>query len=115
MKSNLIDTKQANTLIELQSCGQSVWLDNISKAILDSGELKKLIDEDGLRGVTSNPTIFEKAINGSQDYDSALSQLARAGRTVDEIYEALVIDDIQESNGPVSAPVSSQSRDSTAM
>ena len=95
MKSNLIDTKQANTLIELQGCGQSVWLDNISKAILDSGELKKLIDEDGLRGVTSNPTIFEKAINGSQDYDSALSQLARKGRTVDEIYEALVIDDIQ--------------------
>ncbi len=95
MKSNLIDTKQANTLIELQSCGQSVWLDNISKAILDSGELKKLIDEDGLRGVTSNPTIFEKAINGSQDYDTTLSQLARAGRTVDEIYEALVIDDIR--------------------
>jgi transaldolase len=95
MKSNLTDTKQANTLIELQSCGQSVWLDNISKAILDSGELKKLIDEDGLRGVTSNPTIFEKAINGSQDYDSALSRLAQEGRTVDEIYEALVIDDIQ--------------------
>ena len=95
MKSNLTDTKQANALVELQSFGQSVWLDNISKAILDSGELKKLIDEDGLRGVTSNPTIFEKAINGSQDYDAALSQLARAGRTVDEIYEALVIDDIR--------------------
>jgi len=95
MKSNLTDTKQANALVELQGCGQSVWLDNISKAILDSGELKKLIDEDGLRGVTSNPTIFEKAINGSQDYDAALSQLARAGRTVDEIYEALVIDDIR--------------------
>ena len=77
MKSNLTDTKQANALVELQGCGQSVWLDNISKAILDSGELKKLIDEDGLRGVTSNPTIFEKAINGSQDYDAALSQLAR--------------------------------------
>ena len=95
MKSNLTDTKQANALIELRACGQSVWLDNISKAILDSGELKKLIDEDGLRGVTSNPTIFEKAINGSQDYDAALSQLARAGRSVDEIYEALVIDDIR--------------------
>jgi len=95
MKSNLTDTKQANALVELQGCGQSVWLDNISKAILDSGELKKLIDEDGLRGVTSNPTIFEKAINGSQDYDAALSQLARAGRSVDEIYEALVIDDIR--------------------
>jgi transaldolase len=95
MKSNLIDTKQANTLIELQGCGQSVWLDNISKAILDSDELKKLIEEDGLRGVTSNPTIFEKAINGSQDYDAVLGQLARAGRSVDEIYEALVIDDIR--------------------
>ena len=95
MKSNLTDTKQANALVELQGCGQSVWLDNISKAILDSGELKKLIDEDGLRGVTSNPTIFEKAINGSQDYDAALSQMARAGRTVDEIYESLVIDDIR--------------------
>ena len=95
MKSNLTDTKQANALIELQGCGQSVWLDNISKRILDSGELKKLIDEDGLRGVTSNPTIFEKAINGSQDYDAALSELARAGRSVDEIYEGLVIDDIR--------------------
>jgi transaldolase len=95
MTSNLTDTKQANALIELQACGQSVWLDNISKAILDSGELKKLIDDDGLRGVTSNPTIFEKAINGSQDYDAVLSQLARAGCSVDEIYEALVIDDIR--------------------
>lgn len=93
MRSNL--TKQANMLIELQGCGQSVWLDNISKAILDSGELKKLIDEDGLRGVTSNPTIFERAINGSQDYDAALSQLVDAGHSVDEIYEALVIDDIR--------------------
>jgi transaldolase len=95
MKSNLTDTKQANALVELQDYGQSVWLDNISKAILDSGELKKLIDEDGLRGVTSNPTIFEKAINGSRDYDATLGQLARAGRSVDEIYEALVIDDIR--------------------
>ena len=95
MKSNLTETKQANALVELQSYGQSVWLDNISKAILDSGELQKLIDEDGLRGVTSNPTIFEKAINGSRDYDAVLKRLAQAGRTVDEIYEALVIDDIR--------------------
>ena len=95
MTSNLTDTRQANALVELQNFGQSVWLDNISKAILDSGELKKLIEEDGLRGVTSNPTIFEKAINGSRDYDTVLGQLARAGRSVDEIYEALVIDDIR--------------------
>jgi len=95
VKSNLTDIKQANALTGLQACGQSVWLDNISKAILDSGELKRLIDEDGLRGVTSNPTIFEKAINGSQDYDATLRQLARTGHTVDEIYEALVVDDIR--------------------
>ena len=95
MKSNLTETKQANALVELQSYGQSVWLENISKAILDSGELQKLINEDGLRGVTSNPTIFEKAINGSRDYDAVLKRLAQAGRTVDEIYEALVIDDIR--------------------
>src|SRR5262245_21189230 len=95
MKANLTDTKQANALIELQSYGQSVWLDNISKEILDSGGLRKLIEDDGLRGVTSNPTIFEKAINGSQDYDATLRKLAQAGHNVDEIYEALVIDDIQ--------------------
>ncbi len=89
------DAKVANPLVELQAHGQSVWLDNISKAVLDSGELKRLIEEDGLRGVTSNPTIFEKAINGSQDYDAALRRLALEGRSVEEIYESLVIDDIQ--------------------
>lgn len=95
MSVNTTDTKLANPLIELQAQGQSVWLDNISKAVLDSGELKRLIEEDGLRGVTSNPTIFEKAINGSQDYDAALRRLALEGRNVEGIYESLVIDDIQ--------------------
>jgi transaldolase len=95
MSSNLTDIKVANPLLELQSFGQSVWLDNISRGILDSGELKKLIEEDGLRGVTSNPTIFEKAINGSRDYDTAIKRLAQGGNNVDAIYEALVIGDIQ--------------------
>ncbi|MBI3961330.1 MAG: bifunctional transaldolase/phosoglucose isomerase, partial [Deinococcus sp.] len=84
-----------NPLVQLQSQGQSVWLDYIRREILRSGELKKLIDEDGLLGVTSNPTIFEKAISGSNDYDDALKQLVREGHDTQEIYEALVIADIQ--------------------
>jgi transaldolase len=95
MKSNLSGAKVANPLVDLQSFGQSVWLDNISREILNSGQLKKLIEEDGLRGVTSNPTIFEKAINGSQDYDAVMKRLAQEGRANLEIYEALVIEDIQ--------------------
>lgn len=99
MKANLTETREANALVALQGLGQSVWLDNISKSVLDSGQLKRLIEEDGLRGVTSNPTIFEKAINGSNDYDSVLSRLAKAGLAADEIYEALAIDDIQRAAG----------------
>ena len=95
MKSDVTSAKVANPLVELQSLGQSVWLDNISRRILDSGELQKLIEEDGLRGVTSNPTIFEKAINGSHDYDAAIRSFADTGKNVNDIYEALVIDDIQ--------------------
>jgi transaldolase len=88
-------TKVANPLVELETHGQSVWLDNISKALLDSGALKRLIEEDGLRGVTSNPTIFEKAINGSRDYDASLKRLVRDGGNVNDIYETLAIDDIR--------------------
>jgi transaldolase len=94
MISNLSTTVK-NPLKELNALGQSVWLDNISRGLLNSGELKTLIEQDGLRGVTSNPTIFEKAINGSQDYDRDLKRLAEAGKTVEEIYETLVVDDIQ--------------------
>jgi transaldolase len=88
-------TKVANPLLELKSFGQSVWHDNISRDLLDSGDLKKLIDDDGLSGLTSNPTIFEKAINGSTHYDSSLKLLVAQGKGVKEIYEALAIQDIQ--------------------
>jgi transaldolase/glucose-6-phosphate isomerase len=74
--------------------GQSIWYDNIRRAMLVSGDLQKKIDEDDLRGVTSNPTIFEKAITGSTDYDEQMRSLITAGKSVKEIYEALVIDDI---------------------
>src|SRR5262245_15538027 len=95
MNTNSTTTKVANSLLELQNHGQSVWHDNISRDLLDSGALKKLIDEDGLSGLTSNPTIFEKAINGSALYDGAFRRLVAQGKDAKEIYEALAIEDIQ--------------------
>ena len=66
-------------LIELEKMGQSIWLDYIQRSMITSGELKQLIDI-GLRGVTSNPAIFEKAIAGSNDYDEDLKQLLKTDR-----------------------------------
>lgn len=86
-----------NPLKQLQEQGQSVWLDYIRRNMIRSGELKRLVEEDGIRGVTSNPTIFEKAIAGSSDYDEALRDLlaknSKAG--VEQLYEPLAIEDIQ--------------------
>lgn len=84
----------SNPLVEVMKLGQSIWYDNIRRAMLVGGDLQKKIDEDDLRGVTSNPTIFEKAITGSTDYDEQMQQLITAGKSVQEIYEALVLDDI---------------------
>jgi len=82
-----------NPIQRAQAFGQSIWYDNIRRALLTSGELQRLLD-DGVLGVTSNPTIFEKAVVGSTDYDAALQQLSTAGHDTDQIYEALVLDDI---------------------
>jgi len=84
----------SNTLVEIMKTGQSIWYDNIRRAMLASGDLQKKIEEDDLRGVTSNPTIFEKAITGSNDYDEQLRTLVQAGKGVSEIYEDLVVEDI---------------------
>ena len=84
-----------NPLLEIQKLGQSIWFDNIRRAMLENGELASKISNDGLRGVTSNPTIFEKAITGSADYNDAMQRLITDGKNVVEIYEALVIEDIQ--------------------
>ncbi len=84
-----------NPLVEVGKLGQSIWYDNIRRAMLDNGELAAKIKDDGLRGMTSNPTIFEKAIAGSTDYDTAMRGLIGAGKSVVEIYEALAIEDIQ--------------------
>ncbi len=86
--------KMLNPLIELQTFGQSLWYDNIQRGLLTSGELERMVNEDGVLGVTSNPAIFEKAIAGSSDYDAALLTLVEAGKSVGEIYSALTIDDI---------------------
>ena len=86
----------SNPLVEIMRLGQSVWFDNIRRAMLSGGELKRMIEEDDLRGVTSNPTIFEKAIVGSADYDAQFRSLVEAGKRAPEIYEELVIQDIAE-------------------
>lgn len=80
-------------LKDLSDLGQTIWYDYIRRFFITSGELKTLIEE-GLRGVTSNPSIFEKAINGSSDYDEAIRRLVETKKSVEEIYEDLVLDDI---------------------
>jgi len=84
-----------NPLLKLQEQGQSVWYDNIDRAQLNSGEFKKMLDNDGIVGVTANPTIFEKSISAGHAYDEQMQELLRAGKSTSEIYEALVIKDIQ--------------------
>jgi transaldolase / glucose-6-phosphate isomerase len=82
------------TLHTAQSLGQSIWLDNIRRAMLTSGGFDDLIRK-GVTGVTSNPTIFERAIAGSADYDEAIIHLVQAGKSPNEIYEALAFEDIR--------------------
>ena len=89
--------KATNPLIGLQKFGQSIWLDYIRRDLLTGGELKRLIDEDGLRGMTSNPTIFEKAIGGSNLYADILKTLAaRKDLGTGGRYEIIAVRDIQD-------------------
>ena len=85
----------ANPLKQLETFGQSFWLDYIRRDLIASGELRRLIEEDGLRGITSNPSIFEKAIAGSHEYDKAIRAMALEGKGKAEIYEALSRRDVQ--------------------
>ena len=84
-----------NPLKQLDALGQSVWLDYIRRDLLASGGLRRLIEEDGLRGMTSNPSIFEKAIAGSHDYDNDIRAMALDGKDAKDIYEALSQNDVQ--------------------
>src|SRR3954470_1947606 len=82
-------------LAALTEAGTSVWLDQIRRGMIESGELERLIREDSLRGMTSNPAIFEKAILGSTDYDEQISELAQQDKNAVEIYEEVAIKDVQ--------------------
>ena len=85
-----------NNIQKLEKLGQSIWYDNISRGLIKSGELKKMVDE-GLLGVTSNPTIFDKAISGSSDYDDQIRELVEKDPNIDaaKIIQALMVTDIQ--------------------
>ena len=84
-----------NNLPKIQEFGQSIWLDYISRGMIRSGELRGFIEEDGLRGVTSNPSIFDEAIEGGQDYEEDILAMAREGMGEEEIYRAVTVKDVQ--------------------
>jgi transaldolase len=83
-----------NPLLELGKQGQSVWLDYMKRSLITSGELKRLIDNDGLKGLTSNPTIFQKAVESGQDYDDLFKEWAPKGASAGDVFEVLAIRDI---------------------
>ena len=82
-------------LLQLQKCGQSYWLDNLTRAMIRSGELQRGVRDEGLRGITANPTTFGLAL-ASGDYDDDITRLAREGYGTEEIYEQLLVGDVQE-------------------
>src|SRR5256885_548415 len=84
-----------NPLLQLKELGQSVWYDNIDRTQLTNGQFQRLLDEDGVVGVTANPTIFEKSISSGHAYGEQINQLIKEGKSTNEIYEALIITDIQ--------------------
>src|ERR1700758_1220392 len=88
--------KEANPLRGLSDLGQSVWLDYIRRSLITSGELKRLVVEDGLRGVPSKPAIFEKAIVGSTDYESVIDSKESAGLDAKALYEKIAVKDVQD-------------------
>jgi transaldolase/glucose-6-phosphate isomerase len=89
-------TSIQNPLKGLLEYGQSVWLDYIRRSLIISGDLKRLIQKDGLRGVTSNPAIFEKAIAGSMDYKDLLSAASSQRLDAKTLYEKIAVRDIQD-------------------
>src|SRR5690349_681968 len=90
-------TVTKNPLQQLHDAGQSIWLDYIRRSLITSGELDRMIAEDAITGITSNPSIFEKAIGASPDYDETLNALIRADGKKDApaLFEALAVEDIQ--------------------
>ncbi len=89
------ESAPSNPLLEVSRLGQSIWIDYLDRKRVTSGEIRRYIEEDGLGGVTSNPTIFEKAITGAAMYDDAIRALGAAGKNDAEIYERIVTRDVQ--------------------
>jgi transaldolase len=89
-------TAQNPLLTIEQEYGQSIWMDNLSRDILTSGELAQLIDTRGVLGITSNPAIFEKAIAGNAIYDNQIEEGIKAGKSLNDIYESLIFTDIRQ-------------------
>ena len=85
-----------NPLLQLMQYGQSYWLDDLTRGMITSGELQQRVAEQGLRGITSNPSTFHKAISDSQDYDAQIERLVNEGYDAAQIYEHLAVTDIQE-------------------
>jgi transaldolase/transaldolase/glucose-6-phosphate isomerase len=85
-----------NKLNQIKDFGQSIWLDFFDRELMDSGTLQKLIDEDGLSGITSNPSIFEKAIKGSSDYDEDIKKFSSEQKSNEEIFFSIAVKDIQK-------------------
>jgi transaldolase len=85
----------SNPLLELKARGQSIWYDNLNRELVRSGALQRMIDEDGVTGGTSNPSIFEKAVGASDAYDEDIRSLAGTGKSVEDVYDALTVKDIQ--------------------
>src|ERR1041384_980191 len=82
--------------LQLREAGQSLWLDNITRDLLTTGTLKRYIDELSITGLTSNPTIFDHAITKSQDYDTAIRQKMREGKSGEELFFELAIEDLTQ-------------------
>jgi transaldolase len=88
--------KAKNSLSQLETCGQSYWLDNLTRAMIRSGALQRRVSDEGLRGITSNPTTFHAAITAGKDYDEQIHQLVRAETATTELFEALMVSDVQD-------------------
>lgn len=88
-------TATSNHLLEIKDFGQSIWMDNLSRDLIESGDLKQMTQDQGIRGITSNPAIFEKAIAGNATYDADIEAGIKAGKSVLDIYESLTFDDIR--------------------
>ena len=88
-------TQVQNPIFKIHTLGQSIWMDNLSRNLIESGDLQAMIKKDGIRGITSNPAIFQKAIAGNEIYDADIESGIRAHQSVMDVYESLIFDDIR--------------------